>query len=112
MSAGIAGSLERIACALEELVRTAKEKENLPPTPPIREKEVCPSPDTNARAHVCEGMVVPTLGEIARSLERIACALEELVRTSKEKENLPSPTPPISEKEVCWYYIACSFYEE
>ena len=35
----IAGSLERIACALEELVRTAKEKENLPPTPPIREKE-------------------------------------------------------------------------
>ena len=29
----IAGSLERIACALEELVRTVKEKENLPPTP-------------------------------------------------------------------------------
>ena len=49
---------------------------------------------------------------IAGQLERIACALEELVRTSKEKENLPSPTPPISEKEVCWYYIACSFYEE
>ena len=43
---------------------TAKEKENLPPTPPIREKEVCPSPDTNARAHACAGMVVPTLGEV------------------------------------------------
>ena len=35
----IAGQLERIADALEELVRVAKEKENLPPTPPIREKE-------------------------------------------------------------------------
>ena len=35
----IARQLERIADALEELVRVAKEKENLPPTPPIREKE-------------------------------------------------------------------------
>ena len=33
-----------------------------------------------------------SLGEISGSLERIACALEELVRTVKEKENLP-PTP-------------------
>ena len=39
MSAVIAGSLDRIAAALEELVRTVKEKENIPPTPPIREKE-------------------------------------------------------------------------
>ena len=39
MSAGIAGSLERIACALEELVRTVKEKENLPPTPPMKREK-------------------------------------------------------------------------
>ena len=36
---GIAGSLERIACALEELVRTVKEKENLPPTPPMKREK-------------------------------------------------------------------------
>ena len=35
----LVGQLARIADALEELVRAAKEKENLPPTPPIREKE-------------------------------------------------------------------------
>ena len=45
----IASQLGRIADALEELARTAKEKENIPPTPPIREKEVRPSPDTPAR---------------------------------------------------------------
>ena len=28
-----------------------KKKRIFPPTPPIREKEVCPSPDTNARAY-------------------------------------------------------------
>ena len=48
---------------------TAKEKENLPPTPPIREKEVRPSPDTPARTReesdlTCGGMVVPTLDEV------------------------------------------------
>ena len=59
----IAGSLERIACALEELVRTAKEKENLPPTPPIREKEGTHT-DT-PRACVREGFLVPTLAEVA-----------------------------------------------
>ena len=62
MSAGIAGSLERIACALEELVRTSKEKENLPPTPPIREKEGTHT-DT-PRAGVREGFLVPTLDEV------------------------------------------------
>ena len=36
----LVGQLARIADALEELVRAAKEKENIPPTPPIREKEV------------------------------------------------------------------------
>ena len=65
----IAGQLERIADALEELVRVAKEKENIPPTPPIREKEVRPSPDTPARTReesdlTCGGMVVPTLDEV------------------------------------------------
>ena len=36
----IAGSLERIACALEELVRTAKEgKETFPPNTPIKKRE-------------------------------------------------------------------------
>ena len=63
MSAVIAGSLERIAAALEELVHRLKEKENLPPTPPIREKE-----DTHTdtpRACVREGFLVPTLAEVA-----------------------------------------------
>ena len=65
----IASQLERIAATLEELARTAKEKENIPPTPPIREKEVRPSPDTPARTReesdlTCGGMVVPTLDEV------------------------------------------------
>ena len=59
----IAGQLERIADALEELVRVAKEKENLPPTPPIREKENTHT-DT-PRACVREGFLVPTLAEVA-----------------------------------------------
>jgi hypothetical protein len=65
----IAGSLERIACALEELVRTAKEKENLPPTPPIREKDnVIEIQPTRARTReenlTCEGVLVPPLDEV------------------------------------------------
>ena len=40
----------------------AKEKENLPPTPPIREKEGTHT-DT-PRACVCEGFLVPTLDEV------------------------------------------------
>ena len=64
MSAGIAGSLERIACALEELVRTAKEKENLPPTPPIREKEN-ERENTTARARTREKFKKPTVEEVA-----------------------------------------------
>ena len=59
----IASQLGRIAAALEELVRTSKEKENLPPTPPISEKE-----DTHTdtpRARVREGFLVPTLAEVA-----------------------------------------------
>ena len=59
----IAGQLERIADALEELVRVAKEKENIPPTPPIREKEETHT-DT-PRARVREGFLVPTLAEVA-----------------------------------------------
>ena len=55
--------LARIADALEELVRAAKEKENLPPTPPIREKEGTHT-DT-PRACVREGFLVPTLAEVA-----------------------------------------------
>ena len=65
----IAGSLERIACALEELVRTAKEKENLPPTPSIREKDnVIEIQPTRARTReenlTCEGVLVPPLDEV------------------------------------------------
>ena len=59
----IASQLERIAAALEVLVRTSKEKENLPPTPPIREKEGTHT-DT-PRACVREGFLVPTLAEVA-----------------------------------------------
>ena len=59
----IASQLGRIADALEELVSTAKEKENLPPTPPIREKEGTHT-DT-PRACVREGFLVPTLAEVA-----------------------------------------------
>ena len=61
----IASQLARIADALEALARVAraKEKENLPPTPPIREKE---GTHTNTpRACVCEGFLVPTLAEVA-----------------------------------------------
>ena len=64
MSAVIAGSLERIAAALEELVHRLKEKENLPPTPPIREKER-ESEHNPARAYVREGG--PAAGEVAAS---------------------------------------------
>ena len=59
----IASQLGRIADALEELARTSKEKENLPPTPPIREKEGTHT-DT-PRACVREGFLVPTLAEVA-----------------------------------------------
>ena len=59
----LVGQLARIADALEELVRAAKEKENLPPTPPIREKEGTHT-DT-PRACVREGFLVPTLDEVA-----------------------------------------------
>ena len=65
----IASQLARIADALEALAKGAKEKENIPPAPPIREKEVSPSPNTPARTReesnlTCGGMVVPTLGEV------------------------------------------------
>ena len=62
----IAGQLKRIGDALEALSVGAKEgKETFPPTTPYKEKgEVCPSPDTNAHACACEGMVVPTLDEV------------------------------------------------
>ena len=46
-----------------EAVKKSKEKENIPPTPPIREKE-----DTHTdtpRACVREGFLVPTLAEVA-----------------------------------------------
>ncbi len=64
MSGEIAGSLERIACALEELVRTSKEKENLPPTPPIREKEN-ERENTTARTRTREKFKKPTVEEVA-----------------------------------------------
>ena len=57
----IAGSLERIAAALEELVQTTKEKKNLPPAPPIRKKENTPSTEPRARAR----FVKPTVEEVA-----------------------------------------------
>ncbi len=59
----IADSLGRIADALEALVTTAKEKENLPPTPPIREKEkACVE---NPRAHARVRFEKPTVEEVA-----------------------------------------------
>ena len=61
----IAGALERIAAALEELVRTVKEKENIPPTPPIREREKEDTHTDTPRACVREGFLVPTLAEVA-----------------------------------------------
>ncbi len=57
----ITGPLERIAAALEELVRATKEKENLPPTPPIRKKENTPSTEPRTRAR----FVKPTVEEMA-----------------------------------------------
>ena len=63
----LVGQLARIADALEELVRVAKEKENLPPTPPIREKEVSLNkPRACAREGdlTCEGVLIPTLDEV------------------------------------------------
>ena len=72
MSAGIAGSLERIACALEELVRTAKKKKEKSPYNPLKEKEeaVGGIGGYNAPARACEGnltckgFLVPTLDEV------------------------------------------------
>ena len=58
----VVGLLARIADALEELVRVAKEKRDIPPTPPIEKKE-----DTHTdapRACVREGFLVPTLAEV------------------------------------------------
>lgn len=62
MSDRIAGALERIAAALEVLAHAAKEKENIPPTPPIREKEtMCATPRERAR----KVFVKPSLAEVA-----------------------------------------------
>ncbi len=65
MTAGagaIASQLTRIADALEALAREAKEgKENLSPTPPIRERE---EGQATSRACVREGFLVPTLDEV------------------------------------------------
>ncbi len=60
----IADSLGRIADALEALVTTAKEKENLPPTPPIREKETLCAKRAK-RAHARERFKKPTVEEVA-----------------------------------------------
>ena len=79
MSAGIAGSLERIACALEELVRTAKEKENLSPTSPIREKEKVqqvPPARTREENLTCEGVLIPTLDEVKSAAPGLGVDLE------------------------------------
>ncbi len=66
----IADSLGRIADALEALVTTAKEKETLPPTPPIREKEsACVETPACAREDEtlsCKGMRIPSLDEVKR----------------------------------------------
>ena len=60
----LVGQLARIADALEELVRAAKEKENLPPTPPIREKEtVCNTLPPRARTRGT--FEKPTVEEVA-----------------------------------------------
>ena len=65
---GIADSLVRIADALEELVRVAKEKRNLSPTPPIKKKEsACvenPACACEDSALSCHGMRIPTLDEV------------------------------------------------
>ena len=60
----IAEQLKRIGDILEGCANGRKEgKENIPPTPPIREKE---GTHTNTpRACVCEGFLVPTLAEVA-----------------------------------------------
>ena len=64
MSAVIAGLLERIAAALEELVHRLKEKENLPPTPYKRKRKQRKQPYP-ARAYVREGG--PAAGKVAAS---------------------------------------------
>ena len=57
------GPLERIANALEELVRATKEKENLPPTPPNREIETNKNnKKTRTRVRV---FIKPTVEEVA-----------------------------------------------
>ena len=62
VTGAIASQLARIADALEALAREAKEgKENLSPTPPIRERE---EGQATSRACVREGFLVPTLDEV------------------------------------------------
>ena len=64
MSAGIALSLERIACALEELVRTSKEgKEAFPPTTPHEEKGETNNNNPRARTRG-NPFVKPTVDEV------------------------------------------------
>ncbi len=75
----IADSLGRIADALEALVTTAKEKENLPPTPPIREKEVQQVPPrarTCEENLTCEGVLIPTLEEVKEAAPGIGVDAE------------------------------------
>ena len=60
----IARQLERIADALEELVRVAKEKENIPPTPPIIEKENKEN-NTTSPARARKDFKKPTVEEVA-----------------------------------------------
>ena len=64
----IAGQLERIACALEELVRTSKEgKETFPPNTPYKEKgegiEIN-TPRAREGDLTCVGFPVPRLDEV------------------------------------------------
>ena len=61
---GIADSLVRIADALEELVRAAKEgKETFPPTTPYKEKGEGQT-TTDARVRVREGFIAPDCGMV------------------------------------------------
>ncbi len=60
----LVGQFARIADAPEELVRAAKEKENLPPTPPIREKETNDNNNSRAREKA-KRFKKPTVKEVA-----------------------------------------------
>ena len=115
----IASQLARIADALEALARDAraKEKENLPPTPPIREKEgrteVIESVPTPACAReesplTCKGLLVPTLDEV----KSVAATLGIPAETAEDFWNTNSATGWTykGSKIIVWHPLLKAWY--